>query len=112
MRLTRNFDEILHEALKNPIEAQAYLEVAIELYKEDGNTEAFLMALRSVTEAQGGLAHLEESTKLSGKNLNQLFSSKGNPRIDTVDEVLHGLGFKLAVESLKSSSARPPAIPH
>ena len=51
----RKFKEVLHEDLKDPLEAKAYIEVALEDYEEDGNVEVFLMALRDVAEAQGGI---------------------------------------------------------
>ena len=44
----RKFKDVLHEDLKDPLEVKAYLEVALEDYEEDGNVEAFLMALRDV----------------------------------------------------------------
>ncbi len=48
----RRFRDVLIEDLKNPEEAKAYLEVALEEYEQDRDTEAFLMALRHVAEAQ------------------------------------------------------------
>jgi probable addiction module antidote protein len=100
MRKLRKFKDVLHEDLKNPQEAKAYLEVALEAYEEDGDAEAFLMALRDVTEAQGGISKLAQRTHLNRQNLYRALSNRGNPKLDTIGVILHGLGFKLAIQSL------------
>ena len=102
----RNFDDIVREELQDPQEAQAYLDVAIELYEEDGDTQAFLMALRDVVEAQGGLGKLAQRTPFKEQKLDALFASKKKPEFSTVGAILHGLGFTLSVKSL------PPPPPN
>ena len=47
-----SYQEDLIEALKDPIEAAEYLNAAIE----DGNKEVFLLAMRNVAEAHGGMS--------------------------------------------------------
>lgn len=100
MRELRDFEDILRENLKDPTEAKAYLDVALELYEEDKDTEAFLMALRDVAEAQGGITPLAERTHLNRQNLYKALSGQGNPRLTTLGTILHGLGFKLSVQHL------------
>jgi DNA-binding phage protein len=55
----RKFKEVLIEDLRGPKEARAYLEAALEEYEQDRDTEAFLMALRHVMEAQVGIGKLK-----------------------------------------------------
>ncbi len=90
----------LLEHLKDPDEARAYLEVALEEYEEDGDKEAFLMALRNVADAQGGISTLARRTRLNREHLYRALSAKGNPRLDTIGTILHALGFRLSVERL------------
>jgi probable addiction module antidote protein len=97
MRKTRKFNDYLFESLKNPEEASAYLNVALEEYKKDNDTEAFLLALRDVAEAKGGLSLLAEKTKLNRQNLYKALSGKGNPRLLTLGNILNGLGFRLLI---------------
>ena len=104
MRITRNFKEVLHEALKDPIEADAYLNVAIEDYAEDGNTE-FFNGITGCRRSSGGLSLLAKRTKLNGHNLDFLFSGHGNPRVNTIDAVLRGLGFKLTIQPLNQTDS-------
>ena len=51
MARTRDYQEALLEALKDPEEAKVYLEVALEEYEQDNDKEALLLALRNVTAA-------------------------------------------------------------
>ncbi|MGH7230714.1 MAG: DNA-binding protein [Nitrospiraceae bacterium] len=55
----------LIESLRNPCEAEDYLDAALE--KND--SELFLLALRNVAEAQGGVAQLADKTKLNRESL-------------------------------------------
>ncbi len=98
MARTRDYQEALLEALKDPEEAKVYLEVALEEYEED--KEAFLLALRNVAEAQGGLSALARRTNLNRQNLYRALSPRGNPRLHTIGAILHGLGFRLSVERI------------
>ena len=56
MRKYRNYEESLKERLADSAYAKEYLAVALEEYEEDGNIEAFLLAIRDVANAQGGLS--------------------------------------------------------
>lgn len=100
MRKTRKFNNYLIESLKNQKEASAYLNVALEEYKKDNDTEAFLLALRDVAEAQGGLSYLAKKTKLNRQNLYRALSGKGNPQFATLGVILDGLGFHLAIKPI------------
>lgn len=88
------------EQLKDPEDAKLYLQVALEEYQEDGDTEFFLMSLRDVIKAQGGIGQLAERTSLNRQSLYKALSAKGNPRLDTLMKILHGLGYRLSVETL------------
>lgn len=98
----KNFREYHIEQLKNPKDAEAYLDAALELYEEDGDREAFFAALRDVTESQGGLGKLSQKTHLPRQTLSRILSAQKNPRIEMVGSILHGLGFRLSVEALNS----------
>ena len=101
MRNYRDFKDYHIEKLRDPEEARLYLDIALEEYEEDGNTKAFLIALRDVAEAQGGVTKLAEQTNLNRPNLYKVLSEEGNPRLKTLGTVLHKLGFRLSVEPVK-----------
>lgn len=81
-------------ALKDPREAAAYLNAAIE----DGERGTFLLALRNVTEVCGGMTALAERSRLSRESLYRILSNQGNPDIKDLTAILHAMGLKLAVE--------------
>jgi probable addiction module antidote protein len=101
MRKLRRFKDVLMEELKDSESAKEYLVVALKEYEKDKDSEAFLLALRDVAEARGGLSKLAEKSHLNRQNLYKALSKKGNPKLDTVETVLHGLGFRLSIETLK-----------
>lgn len=95
MSRSKSYQEDLIKALKDPLEAQAYLNAALE----DDNPEIFLLALRDVAEARlGGIKELADETKLNRENLYRMLSEKGNPELNSLTAILSTLGFRLAVE--------------
>ena len=100
MRTLRSFEAFHLEELQDLEKAKAYLEVALEEHRKDGDTEAFLLALRDVAEAQGGLTRLARETGLNRSNIYKALSAKGKPYFQTVETILHGLGYRLSVESV------------
>jgi probable addiction module antidote protein len=85
--------DYLIKDLKNVKTAVAYLNAAIE----DGDDEAFLLALHNVAEAQGGISRLARIAKIHRASIYRMMSDRGNPRLNSLSNVLHSLGFKLAI---------------
>ena len=50
----RNFKDYHIEQLRDREDAEIYLSVALEDYEQNGDIEAYLLAVRDVAEAQGG----------------------------------------------------------
>ncbi|MEO8400695.1 MAG: addiction module antidote protein [Gammaproteobacteria bacterium] len=98
-QLTGNYEEWLIESLKNKKEAATYLQVALEEYQNDGDLEAFMLALRHVAEAQGGIGKLSKKTHLNRESLYKTLSSKGNPKLQTIGILLKGLGFEFFIKA-------------
>ena len=98
LKNTKDYHSHLIQSLQDIDEAAAYLQVALEEYEEDADPEAFLLALRNVSEAQGGIAKLAHKTHLSRQHLYRILSSEGNPRIQTLGNILQGLGFCLSIK--------------
>jgi probable addiction module antidote protein len=105
MRQLRNFKDYHIEKLKNSKEARAYLSIALSDYEKDNDIDDFLLAIRDVAQAQGGLGKLAQDTRLNRQNLYKALSKEGNPRLETIGVVLRGLGFRLSIEPVTSSDA-------
>ncbi len=93
LKPSRSYHESLIEALKDPLEACAYLNVALE----EGDRAHFLVALRNVAEAQGGLLALARRAKMNRGHLYHLLSKGGNPEIESLHQILHTFGLDLAI---------------
>ncbi len=103
------YQEDLIEALKNPREAAAYLNAAME----EGDRALFLLALRNVAEAHGGMTTLSRKSKLNRESLYRMLSRNGNPEIRSILTLLDAMGLKLSIEPrtrrAKSSKVRKVA---
>ena len=64
------YQEDLIESLKDPKEAAEYLNAAIE----DGDREVFLLALRNVAQAHGGMSAIAQKTHLKRESLYRMLS--------------------------------------
>ena len=98
LKHTTSYEANLIERLKDAELAQAYLETAFDSYEKDGDTEALLLAMRDVAEAQGGIGQLDKRTSISRQHLYEILASKHNPRLDNWLSVLSGLGFRVRLE--------------
>jgi probable addiction module antidote protein len=99
MAKARRYEDVLDEDLQDPVEAAEYLNACLE----DGDPEVFLLALRDVARARGGLAKLAEVTALNREHLYRMLSENGNPELRSLEALLGALGFRLAV-TLKEAS--------
>lgn len=100
MARDRNYKEFLHEQLQEPSVAAAYLNAALE----DDDPHVFLLALRDITEAQGGMSHLASETDLNRESLYKTLSMRGNPKLSSLRSVLSACGLALSVHPI-------PAVP-
>jgi probable addiction module antidote protein len=91
------------ELLKDPAEARAYIEVALE----DGEAYYILKALNKIAKAQGGFSKLARKSGLSRENLYTALSPDGNPRFDSITKILHSLGLRMSVVPLQSKRRAP-----
>ena len=64
---------------------------------EDGEMEEFLLALRHVTKAFGGMSEVAKATGLHEKTLYKSLSSKGNPNLKTLIGVAEVMAMRIAL---------------
>lgn len=88
------YQEDLIETLKDPREAADYLNAAME----EDDRALFLLALRNVAEAHGGMASVAEKSRLNRESLYRMLSENGNPEIKSILRLLQSMGLKLSVE--------------
>ena len=90
---TRDYHADLMRRLKEPDYAIGYLNTALE----DGDKDVFLLALRDVVEAWGNMTKLSRLSHIHRVSLYKILSERGNPKVDNLTKILHGIGLKLTV---------------
>jgi probable addiction module antidote protein len=85
--------------LKTKKDVVAYLNAALE----DGEPAVLLEALRNVAQSQGGMGALAKAAGVSRESLYRTLSRRGNPKIETVMELMRALGLKFTVEPRKAA---------
>jgi probable addiction module antidote protein len=83
----------LLEWLKDPVNAAAYVEAALD----EGDPAGLLQALRNVAESCGGVARIAEKTGLNREALYRTLSKRGNPRLRGLTAMLGATGLRLSV---------------
>ena len=87
------YEDDLLKYLQDPANAAEYINAAIE----DGNRDVFLLALRDVAKARGGMTAVAEKAHLGRESLYKMLSKRGNPEFNSISTLLHGMGLRLNV---------------
>ena len=82
MKTAVRHDDWLMERLKSADFAAEYLN--LNAASEDGCSRSYLVALRKVVDARGGIAAVAQKTSLSKETLYRTLSARGNPTIKTL----------------------------
>ena len=85
-------ERLIGELRADPGLAAAYLNAAAE----DEDSRVYLVALRTVAEAEG-MAKVAKAAGVPRESLYRALSSGGNPRFSTFHAILKAAGLKLAV---------------
>lgn len=73
-----------------------YLATALEEIDEPGGEDVFLLAIRRIAEARGGMSSLSQSTGLARPSLYRSIAAGGDPKLSTVLKVLQALGIGMS----------------
>jgi probable addiction module antidote protein len=68
------------------------------------STEAFLVAVHNVVDAQIGMTKLASDAGLHRVNLYRMLSEEGNPRLESLSAVLEAIGMRLSIDPVSSDS--------
>ncbi|MRJ19439.1 putative addiction module antidote protein [Pseudomonas haemolytica] len=106
---TRSHEDSVLEMLRDD-EAFAleYLSVALEEIDEAGGEDAFLVAVRRVAEARGGMLSLSQNTGLNRANLYRSIAVGGDPKLSTLLKVLQALG--VGMSKVVSHRTKRPSV--
>ncbi len=85
------FEPLYHERLRDRKFAAVYLTECIA----DEDPKMFLLGLRDVIAAHGGMAHIAESAGVNRESLYKAVSVNGNPSIGYLKRILEVLNIRL-----------------
>ncbi len=93
------YKDYLYSALTDPIKAAEYLNAALE----EDDLPTFILALKDVVEAVGGgVGNVAQKSNLNRENLYKMLSKQGNPRLNSLKQLIHSLGLEMQVVPQKS----------
>ncbi len=92
MRL-KDYKNNLLKRLRDPEYAAEYLAQVLA----EKNSAAFLVALKDVVEAGGGMGRLAGQVGLKRPSLYKIISKRGNPTLATLQEILKPLGLRVSI---------------
>ena len=92
---TQDYKIDLLQRLSNSQYAATYLKAAWEETLTDGNTKAFLLALKNVVAAQGSIPEVASESEISRQHLDQILSDEDNPTLETLTSVLQAVGLTI-----------------
>lgn len=101
MREYRTLRDFQMEQLADRAAAINYLQVTLEEYQVDRDMSFFLHEIRTVLEAQGGIAKLAKRTGIEPAALSEMLTSDAAPRLDMFSAILTALGCRLSIQPLK-----------
>ncbi len=100
-RSVRYKEDYLYEELRKPKEAAAYLNECLK----DEDPAVFLMALRDVIKANGGMTKLADEIERNREGLYRSFSNNGNPGINTLVDALDVFGLEFSIKPISYKRA-------
>ena len=101
MRKLRKLDDLEEDYLRqHPEEIDEYLTVLFDEYADDGDLGALLASLRVISRVKG-VGVIAEKAGLSRKGLQKALSENGNPKFESINAILHALGYCLNPQRLR-----------
>ena len=97
MNQNKTLDEFLAESFQDKELTTEYLNVALEEYLNDNDTEAFLYALEKLIKASSSMSDFAKEAKLERSHLYKILRKKVKPQFNTINSLLKAAGYKLKV---------------
>ena len=90
-------DVFIAELSKSKKKQKLYLETAFEDYKTTQDLPHFLLAVRNIAIAKGGIIELSKKTNLNRQTIYKALSNKGNPSFVILNLILTSLDVELRI---------------
>ncbi len=94
----------------HPDEIDTFLNEIFASYTEDGDSAALLSALRVIARAKG-ISAMAEKIGMTRQGLQKALSSRGNPRLDSINAIMRAMGYQLIPYPLDATPGGYPSNP-
>ncbi len=101
MKKSKPYTDFLFERLNNPEEAAAYLNAALA----DEDLGVFLIALKDIAQANGGMTHIAKEAELNRETLYRTLSKDGNPTFANLRTLLGICGLEISIHPSQSATS-------
>lgn len=103
----RTIDDITEEYLRDhPDEIDDYITELFEDYAQDGDIATLLSSLRVIGRVKG-ISSIADTIGLSRKGVQKVLSEEGHPKFESINAILHAMGYWLAPQKLQSLYGHP-----
>jgi DNA-binding phage protein len=93
-----NDDYLIKRLRRNPKELEEYIDYICEDYTKTQELNVFLGCLKvAVMAKRGAAAKIAKKGKLERTSIYRVLSKNANPRINSLQEIVNGLGRSLAI---------------
>ncbi len=96
MKLINLSESSIVNDLQDPEFAAGYLEDVLK----KGNMDSFLLAIRNVALANGGMQKLAIRTQLGRESMYKALSEDGNPQFSTLQTILNKMGLRFSIAQM------------
>lgn len=96
----RLHDEAMAETLSHD---PAYAVELLNSILEDGEQSEWLIVLRQMAKAFGGVQGVAEKANLNPTQIYRTLSERGNPELRSLSAILRAMGLRLAVERVQAA---------
>lgn len=98
----RTLDRLEEDYFRNhPNEIGPDLSEIFEEFSRDSDTGALLASLRTIARVKG-MSAIAEEIGISRQGLQKALSANGNPRLESLNAIMHVLGDRLAPQKLEA----------
>ncbi|HBH29802.1 MAG: putative addiction module antidote protein [Desulfofustis sp. PB-SRB1] len=80
-------------------EVDSYIKLIFEDYAKDGDTGALLSSLRVLSRVKG-VSKIAQEAGLSRMGVQKALSEDGNPKLASINAIVHAMGYRLSLEKL------------
>ncbi len=72
---------------------------AATIFLEENGVDGLIQALQYLAKAKG-MSQIAKETGLNRQSLYRTLTAEGKPKFETIDKIVHVLGFKLTIEPI------------